>query len=782
MENITDRELLATYAPVLRFSGGENFFPMNVEDFVGGDTRLYRRVKGKKKAVPEWDSTSDIRERLKMLGKINDEDTYLQYLMREPSSWITRGILILEILILVAAAIYSIFGLSSIYPFVNFDYADIVKLAVLGLLVVIWPLIDADGKAHLGLILILFGIFFFGTAFTLGFAALALGQMVGFWVVYGVFRFWYQRSKLSRKWSAPVLHGISLSLIAVSNIVIGYWFDWLGRGRGWVDGSGYEIPLIITGATILFYSLIIISNALRERFPRDSQRPQEIASIIVMLIALLGSGLIYWFGLRVGAISTTATHLAVIFLVGAILLWYLLDPLSVIKPGLLREDNSRRKVFGWDGRILLVITITLTIYLASSALVIFHQYNDINDVLFAAIFHYAVSAFVILMILGILGDSIPAYFLDVLSGLYNTDAIRARKKYLETTAQRLKLNDPQAARRYWYYGRVVREKEWTILQYNYFYAFNDFRSTAGGMNNHEGDWECVTIFLRAEDGLPRGVIPDPAHLMPFGVAYSQHYHGMFQFWEDVVKAKEKNGRPSAHPIAYAALGSHANYSKAEIYPLSMQFTGTTQRLVNWLEEFIQGFRTRSRLVEKHIREVENALEYYEEKNRSGRIALGDTSQNGTREFAGGDGIRVGYGFYPDWKMYGDELKVVLAPPPAVQRRESNFDGGPASKDDPFDDWAFEVITDDTDWIKFRGLWGRKSRVEGESGPQGPRWSGNNIRVRWSGQTPDYYLEWLDILLFDIVQDYTKPTELRKKAFQAISQFRTPPLEENFHPE
>ena len=46
-----------------------------------------------------------------------------------------------------------------------------------------------------------------------------------------------------------------------------------------------------------------------------------------------------------------------------------------------------------------------------------------------------------------------------------------------------------------YYGHVSRDGGYIILQYWYFYAMNDWRSTFGGVNDHEADWEQVTVFL-----------------------------------------------------------------------------------------------------------------------------------------------------------------------------------------------------------------------------------------------------------------------------------------------
>ena len=51
-----------------------------------------------------------------------------------------------------------------------------------------------------------------------------------------------------------------------------------------------------------------------------------------------------------------------------------------------------------------------------------------------------------------------------------------------------------------YYGRVTQDGGYIVTQYWYFYAMNDWRSTFGGINDHEADWEQVTIFLVPDGG------------------------------------------------------------------------------------------------------------------------------------------------------------------------------------------------------------------------------------------------------------------------------------------
>src|SRR5690606_20299984 len=50
-----------------------------------------------------------------------------------------------------------------------------------------------------------------------------------------------------------------------------------------------------------------------------------------------------------------------------------------------------------------------------------------------------------------------------------------------------------------YYGRVVHQDGWVILQYWFFYAFNNWRSGFFGVNDHEADWEMIHVYLYRND-------------------------------------------------------------------------------------------------------------------------------------------------------------------------------------------------------------------------------------------------------------------------------------------
>jgi hypothetical protein len=101
------------------------------------------------------------------------------------------------------------------------------------------------------------------------------------------------------------------------------------------------------------------------------------------------------------------------------------------------------------------------------------------------------------------------------------------------------------ADRFTYYGRVVREGGYVCLQYWYFYAMNDWRSTFHGVNDHEADWETVIVYLaEREDGL-----------RPAWVAFSSHDHlgdDLRRRWDDPELHREGD-----HPVVFAGAGSHA---------------------------------------------------------------------------------------------------------------------------------------------------------------------------------------------------------------------------------
>lgn len=127
-----------------------------------------------------------------------------------------------------------------------------------------------------------------------------------------------------------------------------------------------------------------------------------------------------------------------------------------------------------------------------------------------------------------------------------------------------------------YYGRVFRSGGWTALQYWFFYAMNDWRSTFHGVNDHEADWEQILVYLyEAEDGA----------LEPRWVAYSSHeYHGddIRRRWDDPLLEKE-----GLHPVVFTAAGSHASYFERGEYVMGVEprFMKPVRRFATWVRRF-----------------------------------------------------------------------------------------------------------------------------------------------------------------------------------------------------
>ncbi len=167
-------------------------------------------------------------------------------------------------------------------------------------------------------------------------------------------------------------------------------------------------------------------------------------------------------------------------------------------------------------------------------------------------------------------------------------------------------------KKFTYYGRVVREKDWTVLQYWYFYCFNSWRSGFGGVNDHESDWEMVSIYLYEDSG----------QLIPEWVAYASHdFHGddLRRRWDDHAQLDLIDG----HPVVYTGAGSHASYFRPGEYQAEANLA-----LPAWVE-FLRGVW-----------------------NRFWTDALGQEPNDPFRipfvDYARGDGMGVGAGQENGW--------------------------------------------------------------------------------------------------------------------------------------
>jgi hypothetical protein len=282
-----------------------------------------------------------------------------------------------------------------------------------------------------------------------------------------------------------------------------------------------------------------------------------------------------------------------------------------------------------------------------------------------------------------------------------------------------------------YHGRVIREMDadgnsWTILQYHYFYAFNDWRLAANGFNHHEGDWEMVAVYLKND--------------APYAVLLSQHGAGNIEPWENTIKAFDKDGNETMHPVIYTALGSHANYSKPDVIRSpSMYKPGRAQRFLFWFDGWIhylfllfnpnQKARhialEEMRVNSRHLFE-EHAFDDLRDETDHYIVRL-------PMEIATGDGFRVGF-------QGKNSKEPVLRSSSYLKRIMSDRKVTlPSEKE-----WDCVLLNSEPGWVQYKGLWGVKSLLGEESGPPGPKWdkpkkkkTGVNERIRWGKP-----LEWL----------------------------------------
>jgi hypothetical protein len=275
-----------------------------------------------------------------------------------------------------------------------------------------------------------------------------------------------------------------------------------------------------------------------------------------------------------------------------------------------------------------------------------------------------------------------------------------------------------------YYGRVVYETDrqnnnWTILQYHFFYAFNDWRLAANGMNHHEGDWEMIAVYLMNDS--------------PYAVLFSQHGAGNIEKWETVIKAIDRQGNATTHPVVYVALGSHANYSRPEVVRSpSMYKPGRLQRLLFWTDGLIHYLflllnpNQKARQIALKEMQAHHSNFLAEDAFYNMRDEADHYVVSLPMEIASGDGYRAG--------LQGDSLREGRMRSSSYLKRimSDRKTTRPQVKA-----WRRVVLNPEPDWVQYKGLWGVKSLLREESGPPGPKWdrpkkdqTSVQERIRW----------------------------------------------------
>ncbi len=228
----------------------------------------------------------------------------------------------------------------------------------------------------------------------------------------------------------------------------------------------------------------------------------------------------------------------------------------------------------------------------------------------------------------------------------------------------------ESKRSFQYYGRVVEQNGWIVLQYWYFYPFNNWRSGYNGANDHEADWEMVNVYCYQEK---------EGEIKPAWVAYASHnFHGddLRRHWDDPELEKIDD-----HPIVYVAGGSHSsNFQSGEyMTELVLGFLKPLAGLTNRFENFIK----------KSFGSSKTPGHYEENSQNVFTIPFVD--------YALGDGLTIGFGCEETWAE-----PVIL----------ENSMG-----------WA----------MNFHGLWGYYAQdpFSGEDAPAGPRFNRDGtVRLAW----------------------------------------------------
>jgi hypothetical protein len=335
---------------------------------------------------------------------------------------------------------------------------------------------------------------------------------------------------------------------------------------------------------------------------------------------------------------------------------------------------------------------------------------------------------------------------------------------------------------YCYYGRVFEEEnqagKWTILQYNYFYAFNDWRLAAVGANNHEGDWEAVSIFLK--DGNPK----------PEGVAFSQHHEGVYRNWDQVRKVV--NPQEPYHPLVYVALGSHANYVTFNVSPFAdmWQPTDPVQKIIIFLDSFLRSqVKDPGKQTRGLVTRITSNEPYPFQKKRSQERKKRDKEELQAKV----DAVKAGMAHWGRMHPLDEAMEAGSTLPCEFHAGDGNRIGAPGDlmqEDIAFSgnlltperkkevcqpqeySWELQLIQRDSmpPWTEYQGLWGIKSLLSDESGPPGPKWdriSMKNAFLKYESK-PRQRLRWEQPLHWlEHLQKTMQETEIKKTSQAAI---------------
>ncbi|MFA7408256.1 MAG: hypothetical protein WCY93_10630 [Anaerolineaceae bacterium] len=225
-------------------------------------------------------------------------------------------------------------------------------------------------------------------------------------------------------------------------------------------------------------------------------------------------------------------------------------------------------------------------------------------------------------------------------------------------------------RSFQYYGRVIRENGWIVLQYWFFYPYNNWRTGFFGANDHEADWEMINVYVYEDQ---------QGEVQPAWVAYASHnFSGddLRRHWLD--PELQKVGE---HPVVFVGGGSHASYFTEGEY------------LMEFSLPFLSFFsKYKDRLNNLFSRVTQNNQMRANDEEAGPRIFTIPFV-----DYATGDGFSIGSGCEEHWAP-----PILIDPPPG--------------------------------WVtNYRGLWGfyAQDPFSGEDAPAGPRYNRDGtVRLAW----------------------------------------------------
>ena len=224
-----------------------------------------------------------------------------------------------------------------------------------------------------------------------------------------------------------------------------------------------------------------------------------------------------------------------------------------------------------------------------------------------------------------------------------------------------------------YYAHISSRGSYLVIQYWFFYPMNDWRSSFGGVNDHEADWEQVTVFLVPCDEPPGPAKrPDGSDVLRVGwVAFSSHD----ETGDDLRRRCDDpdiTWVDDTHPVVYAGAGSHSGAYLPGEYLVRVEPPA--------LKRFLAAVKT-----------VRGVLLPWTRDRPAPGVGIPYV------DYKRGDGVQIGPG----------------TPRP----------------------WVPVLITAETPWVRdFSGLWGLDTDdpFGGERAPAGPRYERNGtIRPCWA---------------------------------------------------